>query len=457
MKLSRFFIIPLIATAALCACDNETTIGGSLVSDKVEVIIDSLFTVEGHSVTDPRIMSRTTTQLLGRLQADGYGRLSSDIVTQFMPAQNLSFANVDSAWVDSVSLLLFVSRGAMTGDSLMPMGVNVYRLNRQLPSPIYNNFDPSGYYSKSDLMGSAIYTGNTLHSDSLSSLSFQTIEIKLDKQFGVDLLKEYRDSTSIFYSPETFAQWFPGVYIANSFGDGRVTEISETRVNLYYRVKQRLETDSTSRDTIFPRITSCLAVTPEVITNNNLSYHLDQALEARIAAGEAILASPAGADIEVTLPVKDIIESYRKKGGQMSVLNTVSVAFPAEALDSEYGITMPNDLLMVLKSKRDEFFEKNQIADNLTSFYATYNSTTKSYEFSELRGYIMDLMEKEEITPDDYTFILTPVNVTTETSSTGYQTVITAMTPFITAPRLAKFNVGDAKINVVYSKQTIEF
>lgn len=460
MKLTRYIIIPTLTAIAFAACDDTTTeIGTSLVTDRAEIIQDSAFTITARSLVGQEIMSRTTVQLIGRLDAGGYGSLSSDIVTQFMPAQNLDFTDVTSLEVDSVRMLMFIDQGAYTGDSVMPMGVNVYRLNKQLPSPIYSNFDPTGYYSEEDLMGQALYTAEPMHSDSLLNLKFRTITVNLDDQFGLDLMKQYQDSSSIFYSPASFAEWFPGVYIANSFGNGRVTQVSETRINLYYHVHKNVTIDDVVRDSVMNRISSCLAVTPEVITNNNLTYDLAPEINERIEAGEAILAGPAGADVEIVFPLREILESYRSKGGKMSVFNSLSFQLPVEELDAAYGIKPPYTLLMVLKSKKDDFFANNELTDNKTSFYTTYNQLKKCYYFSGMREYLIEMLDKkdEEITPDDYTFVLTPIDITTQKASDySTETVITSMTPFITSPTLVKFKTEEAKIKIVFSKQIIE-
>lgn len=458
MKLTRFLIIPAIAAAAFPACDDSnSSIGSSLVTDHVEIIEDSAFTVTARSLTGQEIMSRTTDQLIGRIDATGYGSLSSDIVTQFMPAQNLDFTDVTSLEVDSVRMLMFFAPGAYTGDSIMPMGINVYRLNKQLPSPIYSNFDPSGYYSPDDLMGQALYTAEPLHSDSLMNLSFRTITVNIDKEFGEALMKQYRDSSDIFYSPSSFAEWFPGVYIANSFGNGRVSQISETRVNLYYHVHRNVEVDGEIVDSLINRISSCLAVTPEVITNNNLTYKLAPSLIEEIEAGEAIMASPAGSDIELTLPLSDMLASFREKGGNMAVLNSLDITLPVDVIDTGYGITPPQYILMVLKSQKNEFFANNKLTDNKTSFYATYNPVDSCYRFTDMRNYMIEMLAKDEITPEDYTFVLTPINISTrQVSSYSNETAITAMTPYITSPALAKFKPREAKIKIIFSRQIIE-
>jgi hypothetical protein len=112
---------------------------------------------------------------------------------------------------------------------------------------------------------------------------------------------------------------------------------------------------------------------------------------------------------------------------------------------------------MVLKNKKDEFFENNDINDNETSFYATYSSTTNSYTFSGLRAYLLNLMEKDEITEDDITFTLTPVTVSTESTTSSYYTTsttyVTSIIPYVSTPVMAKLLLDESKITLVYSKQ----
>ena len=89
---------------------------------------------------------------------------------------------------------------------------------------------------------------------------------------------------------------------------------------------------------------------------------------------------------------------------------------------------------------------------------ATYNSARKSYIFSEMRQYILDMLAKSAVTSDDWTFIITPVNVETETTSSSYYssgtTYITNVSPYVTKPAMVKLNLEKAKIKLTYSKQS---
>ena len=84
-------VAAIAATALLAACSDTTgTIGSSLVEDETEVVVETGFKVTGHSsATNLPVQSRTISQLLGSIEADGYGSFSSEFVTQFLPATEL--------------------------------------------------------------------------------------------------------------------------------------------------------------------------------------------------------------------------------------------------------------------------------------------------------------------------------------------------------------------------------
>lgn len=453
-------LLPLAAAAVMTSCDDSTTtIGTSLVTDQTEIIVDSAFTVTGHSMSNPVVQSRTLTQLLGRLDAKEFGSFRSDIVTQFMPAMNIETEGVDISDIDSLKLLLFMTPGDFTGDSLAPMGLNVYRLNRQLPSPIFSDFDPTGYYSENDLIGSQVYTANVLHSDSLAGLSYRTIYVDLPLEFGRELFTRFKEHPETFANPAAFAEWFPGLYISNTFGSGRVININETRMNLYYRKHGKYETTSgATRDTVYQRVRGYLSVTPEVITNNNIDLKMSPQLTSMIDGGEALIVAPTGTEVLISFPTREVISKYKEGSPILSVLNSLSFSIPAATIENSYGIEPPANILMVLASEKEEFFAKNKITDNRTSFMGTYSATTKSYVFSDLRQYLLDMMDKSAISDADCTFALTPVNVETETSESSYYssgtTYVVNIAPYVTRPSMAKLDLKKAKIILTFSRQS---
>jgi hypothetical protein len=203
-----------------------------------------------------------------------------------------------------------------------------------------------------------------------------------------------------------------------------------------------------------------MAVTPEVITNNIINMSLSPNLLSQVENNEPIIVAPASYDVEVTFPAQDIINKYRQNGGDMSVINTLTMSIPVETIENTYNINPPQYVLLVLSKDKKEFFADNKITDEQTSFLASYNETTKSYDFTSMRQYILDMMAKDQISAADYTFTLTPVNVVTEESSSSYyysgQTYVQAITPYIAGPAMCKLNLEKTKITFTYSKQIIK-
>lgn len=462
-KFSIYLATILLAIASASCDDDVTTVGSSLITDKSEIIIDSTFVATGHSIEPDSVQSRTITQLIGRLDADGYGALSSEIVTQFMPSLKLDTTGVSVDDIQSMEMLMFFTTGNFTGDSLVPLGIKVYPLTKQLPSPIYSNFNPQDYYDASQLWSTKIYTGNALQSDSLEKLSYRTIAVQLPLSFAKKFYTQYLNSPETFATPQAFAKFFPGLYIQNSFGDGRVTNISETRINMHYKRHATITTDSTTRDTVYNISRTYMAVTPEVITNNIIKLNMSSSLTRRIASGEALIVAPVGYDVEMQFPLPQILASYRSQAGPLAVVNTLSMSIPVLPIENNYGINPPENVLIVLSKDKTEFFANNSLTDSKTSFLATYNSTTKRYEVSGMRDYMLDMLAKDpaEITPADYTFTITPVEVETETSSSSYyysgQTYVVSIAPYVSGPAMCQLLLDKTKIKLTFGKQSANF
>lgn len=446
---------------SLVSCEETSTIGSSIIEDEIEIVMDSSYIVTGKSIENNRIQSRSLTQLLGIIEAKEYGYLKSDIITQLMPTGKIDTTGVTINDIDSIKLKLYIPMGGYTGDSIVPMGVSVYRLkqNSTLPSPIYSNFDPTDYYDKNDLIGTTIYSANALgQSDSIAALSHRYIEINLPVSLGREFFTKYKENPDIYLNPVEFAKWFPGMYIENTFGSGRIMKINAAEIKMYYRKTMKIV--DTNRDTTYNKIGNYFAITPEVISNNNITFNISNNLK-NLSETDAIIVAPAGLDVQITFPAREIIDNYNSNKGNISVINALSFEIPAEEISNPNGITPPPYLLLVQSSKKDKFFENGDITDNKTSFYATYDATTNKYVFSDMRQYVIDLLKKDTITDDDITFTLTPVSLSTENSGSNYyyyynpSIYVNDITPYVEAPAMVRLNLIDAKIKFTYSKQTI--
>lgn len=456
-----YALCAMTLVSGLVSCDEASEIGSSIVEDNVEVVIDSVFTITGSSQENNIRYARTSNQLLGTIDAEGYGSLSSDFVAQLMPANKMVTDGVTAANIDSIKLRMFMSEGAYVGDSVAPLGLQVYKLKKQLPNTIAEFTTPADYYDPQALLATKTYNASVVgYSDSLADIftsqAVRVVDVKLPLELGREFYNKYVSpgGKELFNDPEAFAQWFPGLYVKNSYGSGRIMTFYATRMYMYFSKQDKID----DKDTTLYYVNSFLAVTPEVVNYNNIQQRLSPELSKIAATSPIVVApSPQGYDVNVTVPVRDIVAKYKSQAGKYNVINAMTFKVAAEEITNDYGIEPPSYLLLIKKDKRDEFFAKAELTDNKTSFYAAYNRTTKSYTFSSMRQYVLDMIEKDSTTgleDSDGEFILMPVTLVTETS--GSQVSVLAIVPYTETPVMAKFNWDDSKIKVVYSKQTIK-
>lgn len=462
----------LVAFAMFSACNQDTPMSGSsLVEGQVEIVRDSMFTVNGMPDAVGSVRSRTTLQLLGRYSAQGYGRFESDIVCQYMPAAAIDTSGVKVEYIDSVKLCLSMYRDGFAGDSVAPMGLNVYPLVKQLPTPIFSDFDPEGYYDPTPI-GSTSYSGLIggypyIGKDSEGAI-YKDIYVDLPVQIGRSLFEKYLSNPEIFNNPKAFAQWFPGLYIANTFGSGRVTRISHNSLQVYYHAQFEIGEGEAKRDTVIPCVATYLGVTPEIITNNNIKFKIAPELSERAAAGEPLLVGPVGYDVEFRFPASEILARYKEQSGPLALVNYLTFFIPANDISNDYGLKPPPYVLLVKKSEKDKFFAEGKINDNKSSFYASYDSSTGGYKFSSMLSYINDIIERGEVTEDDEEFVICPVLVSYYSSNTSsnyyygysYNTSTTTLsvssiTPYVTEPVMTLLDFTKAKIQFSFSKQTL--
>ena len=141
------------------------------------------------------------------------------------------------------------------------------------------------------------------------------------------------------------------------------------------------------------------------------------------------------------------------------MLNTVTMKIPAVEIANRQGIKPPKNLLLIKASEVDEFFADNKVPDNVYSFYSSYDSTTKSYNFTDLRGYLKAILNGE-ITEGFDDFLIIPVDMETESTSDYYSyyygsssTSVTKVVPQVSLPSMVKLDMANAKIYVTYSKK----
>lgn len=469
MRKSLFVLLTALVVALGFSCCTDETIGPSISDVKSAVITDSGFVLTGKSVRNEHLRSRSAIQLLGDVDAGGYGHLTSDVVAQFMPSTSIDTVGVrgGAEWIDSCFITMRVSSGAFTGDSLAPMRMDVYELNQPLPSPIYTDFIPTGYYNAGDLMGSVTYSASKsmLKTETLangSTTTFYEINVPVSVDYARNIFNQFKNNPATFSTPGEFAKFFPGIYITNSYGQGRVMNFYDIEFVTYFRKYEKL---SETNDTIYDGVQqSYMAVTPEVIYNNNIHLDPSESIETMVYNGEAIVMGPAGYEVSATFPIQEIVDKFQNDTKDaLGVINYLTLELPVEAVTNQYNIAPPKYLLMVKESYRDKFFDKDSLTNNKDAFYAEYDEESKSYTFSGLRDYLLDIINNKGgiASESDSKFIIMPIDVTlfSNTSSSYYYTttaseVVTKIAPSISKPCLARLKLDKSIITLVYSKQT---
>lgn len=473
MTLRHFasFVAALILSASFYSC-NDNNIGQSITDTVLDVVADSSFTVSGRVVANTEIPARTITKMLGVIKAENYGELSSDVVTQFMPTSMIDTTGVSVDDIDSCKFVFDIPASGFTGDSVMPMRTTIYRLNKALPSKITSTFDPTDYFDRTDVLGSTTYTATSLmEPDSIREAyienSVYEFEVDAPLSLAKSIFSEYKKNPASFLSPKDFVNIFPGIYMENSFGSGRVMNIYNSQFIVFYR---RHITKDDGTDSIQSTSQGYMGGSAEVLSNNNIHLKVDDSVKEMIANGDMIVQSPAGYEVQIRFPIKEIIERFRSgDNSNIAVVNDLSFEIPVNTITNSYGIKPPTYLLLVKTSEKDEFFATNHNVDNISSFYATYDSSTRSYKFTGMRNFVLDILNKKNGVAEesDINFTLTPIDLIAESTSssnsyyyyyyygsTASTTEVIGIRPAINKPTIGKLDLENAKIRFIYSTQS---
>lgn len=446
-------VLPLaIGAMALLfgACESNSSIGSTLLGDRVEIIVDSSFVVGGESKAEVRVQPRTVDQLLGAIDVPGFGRISSSAVCQFVPTIALDTANFTAAHIDTVLLNFRYTTGYYLGDSLAPMGLTVYPLTKLLPDTITTGFNPEGYYDASRVLGSTVYNTSTYGITNPGNT--QTVSVHMPVELGRDIFDAFVSNPENFASGKLFTEnVFKGMYIHSSYGTGRLTHIGRTTLTVHFR-KTEYNESKEKLDTI-SQLHEYMMVAPEVINNNDISLTLDEDIIRDVAAGKVMMTAPTGYYASLDIPVDDVLGAYRGGSVGLTTLNTVSLKIPADTLATGMGVAAPPYVLLVREDKKDEFFAENKLPDNETSFYAPYQNG--AYTFKFFGEYVSTLLEKKEIAAEDCRFALVPVQINFEVDATSYQqsTIVSEVLPYVATPVAAVVDTEKTVLTLTYSRQ----
>lgn len=475
MKFNRLFIPSFILSiTALLACEEETpTIGTGIAQGEVEINIDTFYFEKSSyakAVALENFDARTGNLLIGNIDAKEYGNLNCSFVSRLMCSPNLEIADslLLPERVDSCKLIMGAVRNEIYGDSLAPQKLSVFLLDKQLPSDINNTFDPEGYYNPSEAIGIKSYTvSNIASTDSMFfEGSYVEIDVDLDKSFGEEIFDRYRNTPEIFQWPQTMAENFiPGLYVKQTFGKGCVANIYQMFVSVFYHSKE-LVTTVNDGDTItelknVPYYTVPFTTAPEVLSSNKVSFVPSENVVATNSTddGRCLITTPGGYIAKFDFPAQTIIDRYKEKNIHLSTVNDLYLYIPAETIETSYNISNAENLLLLKASEYPSFFNNNKLPDDKVAFTGTYDSVNERYVFTSLRSYIVELLGKDQLTPEDTEFVIVPVEITSETNNSYYgssSTYVTKCVPLTYKPTMTLLNTAEAMVTFSFSTQLID-
>lgn len=413
---NRLFILGVgLGLAILGGCNDELSEVGSSIQpdgDKSFVYVDS-FQLSAKTVLMDSVYARTTSGLLGEIYDPLYGNIKSDYLCQFYCPENYQFQNTPlNGVIDSMDLRIFYS--SWVGDSLTPMQVTVYPITTVPERNFYTNVDPEKYCDMQTVLGQKMYTAyDVTISDSvrngLTSTTYTpVVRVKLPTEIGQDFYNETVNNPGSFENQDAFNQYFPGLYITNTFGSGNLLTVYQTSFFIYYRYTVE---GSAGQDSIVNGREQ-FNVTREVIQLNHVA---NANLEPLLLPDEkyTYMRTPAGVYTELTLPITEIKETVGSR-----FLNNLPLtlhAMPQENWD--YAFEPPSYLLLLPTDSVKGFFEQNKVENNETVFLSgIYDSSTRTYTF----GNISNLIKYQLENAPDEDLQVSVIPVSRETQSDSY-------------------------------------
>ena len=435
MKLK--YLYAAVLSTLICSCDESTTgIGDTTIPAEDYIPAGAaMYDVHTRSILADSVYARTSTAYLGKYTDPQYGGFTADFIAQFNCTDDFEFPETIQE-ITGLQLRMYYNN--FFGDSLNAMRLQIDTLDKIIPeketNTFYTSVDPTQYYDANakPLSRKAFAARGASAKDSIvlsydnygneSVYSYYWQEIKLPNALAQHMYDKYLENKDNYKNAEKFIKnVLKGFYIHCTHGDGTILYIDDMQLKLSF--KYLVESSSGEVDSLINGA-SVFAATKEVIQANR--FQNSERLKEMVAETDyTYLKTPAGIFTEVTLPIEEIAEVHMR-----DTLNAASINFTRynEKSESKYPMSTPNYLLMVRKKDMHDFFEKNKLSDNQTSFLAQFVSSgeyANTYSFTNIAPLITYCMnEKAQGKADEDWNKVVLIPVQTSTDSNGNITSI---------------------------------
>ena len=436
----------------LYSCDDNLTKVGTTIQppgDLITVYSDT-FLMIASTVKLDSIFAKTSDCLLGEMYDPVYGIIKADILCQFYCEDEFQFHDTPyNNKIDSVELLIFLPLNASGGlaaygDTLTPMQVTVYPINQPLKRNFYTNDQPEKYCDMKNPLGSATYTlYDRTVSDSIRNAGEYSpfIRVKLPTEFGQKFYDETLQNPSTFSNQSSFNEFFPGIYITNTYGSGCLTKTAGEyiAIRMFYSIPYVDEEDNTLDSLALTA--QWFFVSKDVIQINRfINSNIDQLLEENPT--HTFVKSPAGVCTKLILPTTEISKEIDITDRFINGFSLNLKYLPEDERDFAYA--PPDYLLLLPEDSVTSFFEKGNVENNTTSYisftpydydyyygvFSTYSSAfetsygyspyNRTYSFGNISGILKAHIENS---PDkDLSLLVIPVIRKSSSYNSSYYT-----------------------------------
>ncbi len=444
MKYS-FLLIVAIAYL-LTSCEDKSEDLGFLIQpskDRIGVSIDSFHVTTSNLIVDS-IYSRGSNFAIGKYSDDIFGSFSADFLTQFKYVAGKNFP--DNSQADTLSLVLYYKN--FWGDSLSSHEVTVYQLNElfDYEKNYYSNINVNDFCNKQTILGKQVFTAvDKTIPESIRNASNYIGKLRII--FSESLRDEFFNSNSIYSSQSDFLNFFKGVYVTTTFGDGTVLMIDSANIELNYQYpgKTTANVDTTYRNKIiFP-------ANKEITSVTRFARSTDFGSKLPVNDSIVFLHSPAGVFPKVSIPFDRIIDRIPEK--HYGTINNVRLVAETALINDDNDYTPPSNVILIKEKDIEKFFSQSLFPATSLGIYAflgTYNTSTQSYTFNSMADYLRKVLQ-ENSTSELNDYVLIPVRTITNTSGS-----ITSLRhlyqPRGTRLRSGKNTHSPMRLEVTYSK-----
>ena len=396
----------LCAMLLLAGCADSTDSIG--IASDIDVISSSVQTFDftTRSVELGAVTANSSKCYLGRVRdADTGIDVTADFLAQFhssenymLPEQDRLVKNADGT-VACTGVELRLYYDTYIGDGSSPMKLEVYELDRdnviREDQTYYSDTDLFAYVNpqRTTPVATKSFTGvdQTVSEEDRASTTYTpNIYIPLDLAEGQRILQLAVDHPEYFADSYQFIHNVcPGYYFKLTSGIGTMITIQVCVLNVNF---QYVDQDGNTQSAV-----ARFSATPEVIQstrieNKGIAELLSTICDADGSATQPFtyLTAPAGIATEATLPVYQIYQNH--EGDSISRARILLTCLNDE--NSLFG--KPSSLLMVRNAAVTSFFENRQVADGITSFIASFDTSANGVTFDNINQLISYLYHEKQ-------------------------------------------------------------